>query len=178
MYAGGTTPWMGEVERSRRPEPRATQGAVAEDPHPPECERAGTRRHPASAGPRTPAARVVRRDGLTPRKPSLGRAVSGAAMALAGRLHRNDLDDHPANPSSGAKRCSTATPLFRSSARRPLRRVHTRTSADRIGALCFLVCFSAPGIVMIEGAGVGGTYASFGLVWAPTRIALVPTPHR
>jgi nitrite reductase/ring-hydroxylating ferredoxin subunit len=29
--AGGTTPWMGEVERSREPEPRATQEAKADD---------------------------------------------------------------------------------------------------------------------------------------------------
>ena len=35
---GGTTPWMGEVERSRKPEPRATQGAVADD-----CRDAGGR---------------------------------------------------------------------------------------------------------------------------------------
>jgi hypothetical protein len=89
---------------------------------------------PAAAGPRTPAARVVRRDGLTPRNPSLGRTVSGVATALAGHLHRNDFDDHPVGPHSGAKRCARATPLFRSSTRRPVRRVQTRTRADRIGA--------------------------------------------
>ena len=46
------------------------------------------------------------------------------------------------------------------------------------GRLYFLVCSSVPEIVMIEGAGVGGTYVSIGPVWAPTRIELVPTPHR
>ena len=84
---------------------------------------------------------LFRRDGLTPRKPSLGRAVSGAAMALGGRLHGNDLDDHPAHASSGAKRCSAATPLFRSLPRWSAQEVHTRTSPTRmarIGALCFL----------------------------------------
>jgi hypothetical protein len=49
----------------------------------------------AFAGPRTPAAGLFEREGLRPRKPGLGRAASGAAMALAGRLHRHDLDDPP-----------------------------------------------------------------------------------
>jgi hypothetical protein len=42
----------------------------------------------------------------------------------------------------------------------------------------FLLCSSVPEIIMIEGAGVSGTYISFGPALAPTHIALVPTPHR
>ena len=44
------------------------------------------------------------------------------------------------------------------------------------GRLCFLVCSSVPEIVMMAGAGVGGAYSSFGPVWAPTHIEIVPTP--
>ena len=50
-----------------------------------------------------------------------------------------DLDDGPVGPNSGAKRCSAATPLFRSLPRWSVREVHTRTSPARIGALCFLL---------------------------------------
>ena len=31
-HAGGTNPWMNEVERNRKPEPRAMHGAIAESP--------------------------------------------------------------------------------------------------------------------------------------------------
>jgi ribosomal protein S27E len=73
-----------------------------EDPHPPGCESAGARSHPAASLPGATAAGAVRRDGVTtPGRPRLGFAVSGMAMAAAGRETGGEGESAPAPLSLG-----------------------------------------------------------------------------
>lgn len=83
---------------------------------------------PAAASTRATAARVVRRDGLTPRKLSLDCAASGAARAPACRLYRNDLDDQPSWPGFRPHTVFRATARFRPLTRRPSTSQNSRGS--------------------------------------------------
>jgi hypothetical protein len=73
-----------------------------EDPHPPGRESARARSHPAASLPGAAAAGAVRRDGVTtPGRPRLGFAVSGMAMAAAGRETGGEGESAPAPLSLG-----------------------------------------------------------------------------